>query len=252
MVMTMIPFAFPGLPGVGAAFCGAVAGGGGGESPGAFGAGNISFSVGDDPASVLANRMDLRQRLGFSTWHTLRQVHGPTMVFEPEAADMSAPSSVEGDGLGTALPGKAMIVKTADCQPILLAHSSGEYVAALHVGWRGNVLGFPTSGVRGFCSHYGIRPQDVLAVRGPSLGPSAAQFTNFAKEFGSRFERFFDSRTRTVDLWRLTRFQLQEAGILDRNIFGVDLCTYSLETFFSYRRNNVTGRQASLIWIRES
>lgn len=246
MAITMIPFAFPGLPGVGAAFGTAC----GGESRGAFCGGNISFAVGDDPACVLANRMDIRQQLDFSTWHTLRQVHGPVMVFEPEAGDMSAPSVGEGDGLSTATPGKAMIVKTADCQPILLAHASGEYVAALHVGWRGNVLGFPTTGVREFCNHYGIRAQDVLAVRGPSLGPAAAEFTNFAQEFGSRFKRFFDPQARTVDLWRLTRFQLQEAGILDRNIFGVDLCTYSLEAFFSYRRNAVTGRQASLVWIR--
>ncbi len=248
MAMTMIPFAFPGLPGVGAAFGGAD-GNGAGED--ASGEGNIAFGAGDDPARVLANRMEMRTRLGFSSWHSLRQIHGAEMVFEPEAMDLSAPSIHEGDGLATAMPGKALIVKTADCQPILLAHASGEYVGALHVGWRGNVQRFPVSGVRDFCSHYGIKPQDVLAVRGPSLGPSAAQFTNFAKEFGSRFERFFDSRTQTVDLWRLTRFQLQEAGILDRNIFGIDLCTYSLKTFFSYRRNKTTGRQASVVWIRE-
>jgi len=247
MAVTVIPFAFPGIPGVGAAFATAL----GGESRGAFAGSNISFSVGDDPACVLANRMALRQQLEFSTWHTLRQVHGPVMVFEPEAGDMAQPSDVEGDGLATALPGKAMIVKTADCQPILLAHASGEYVAALHVGWRGNVLGFPTTGVRSFCSHYGIKPQDVLAVRGPSLGPSAAQFTNFAQEFGKRYDPWYNPDTRTVDLWRLTKRQLQEAGVLDRNIFGLDLCTNSLESFFSYRRNTVTGRQASMVWIRE-
>lgn len=248
MAPTVIPFAFPGIPGVGAAFATAL----GGESQGPFAGSNIAYSVGDDPAHVLANRSALRRQLGFSSWNTLRQVHGPAVIFEPETGDMSQPSGVEGDGLTTALPGKAMVIKTADCQPILLAHSSGEYVAALHVGWRGNVLGFPTSGVRAFCAHYGLKPQDVLAVRGPSLGPSASQFTNFAQEFGKRFDPWFNPENRCVDLWRLTKRQLQEAGILDRNIFGLDLCTYSLESFFSYRRNNVTGRQASMIWIREN
>jgi copper oxidase (laccase) domain-containing protein len=55
-----------------------------------------------------------------------------------------------------------------------------------------------------------------------------------------------------MDLWQLTRDQLTEAGLFPKNIFALDLCTHSMEEwFFSYRRNNTCGRQASIIWMEK-
>ena len=52
-----------------------------------------------------------------------------------------------------------------------------------------------------------------------------------------------------MDLWGLTRWQLEQAGLLPRNIYGIDLCTASCNRqFFSYRCVKTSGRQASVIW----
>ncbi len=243
-----IAFRFPSLPGVRVAF------GMRAVAPAAacsdrFAGGNISYRVGDDPDRVTKTRQAFRDTLGFTSWHALKQVHGDDMVFEPETDTIREPSPREADGQATSRPGAALIVKTADCQPILVAHASGRYVAALHVGWRGNVMDFPGSGVAAFCARYGLSPADCLAVRGPSLGPAAAQFVNFEAEFGPRFSPYYDAASRTVDLWRLTRDQLAAAGLLPENIFGLDICTAASPHFFSYRRSRTTGRQASFIWI---
>lgn len=241
-----ITFRFPGLPGVRLAF---------GmrslpESPDdPFAGGNISFRVGDDSGRVRRTRQAFREGFGFDSWHALKQVHGDRMVFEPDTDNTDGPSLTEADGQTTSRPGAALCVKTADCQPILLAHASGKYVAALHVGWRGNVMDFPGSGVAAFCARYGLSPADCLAVRGPSLGPAASQFVNFETEFGPRFEPYFDPGERTVDLWRLTRDQLAAAGLRPENVFGIDICTFASPHFFSYRRRRASGRQASFIWI---
>lgn len=247
-----IAFRFPSLPGVRCAFgmraavtdasqtatCG---------DP--FAGGNISYRVGDDPNRVTKTRQAFRDTLGFSSWHALKQVHGADMVFDPQADTLGEPSPREADGQATSRAGAALVVKTADCQPILLAHASGKHVAALHVGWRGNVMDFPGSGVAAFCARYGLSPADCLAVRGPSLGPAATQFVNFEAEFGSRFAAYYDCASQTVDLWRLTRDQLAAAGLKAENIFGLDICTFASPHFFSYRRSRTTGRQASFIWI---
>jgi YfiH family protein len=173
------------------------------------------------------------------------------MAFEPEGVALDERSSLEADGSATSIPGQALVIKTADCQPILLAHESGKYVAALHVGWRGNVLEFPQKGVALFCERYGLAPDELMAVRGPSLGPGESEFTNFEMEFGDRFRDFFDPATRTVNLWRLTVAQLRQVGLRRERIFSLDLCTASLPVFHSYRRDKAnSGRQASLIWIR--
>lgn len=234
-----IPFSFPLVPSIKVLFTTAEQG-------------NFSLDVKDQallgPAKSL--RHALRVALGLSSWTELRQVHGGKLLAEPEASDHLAPGSLEADGAATKKPGHALLVKTADCQPVMLAHKSGKYVAALHVGWRGNALEFPTSGVRDFCRIYGIKPDDVLAVRGPSLGPGRAEFVNFKSEWPQGFHHLVQPDN-TMDLWALTRDQLESAGLLPENIFGLDLCTASLPGYFYSYRNKDQARQVSLVWIEE-
>lgn len=249
MSVNFLPFCFPGIPAVRCVFQTRT----GGVSCGGYAGGNISFQVGDDPQHVAANRQSLAGVLraqGMDCWAELEQVHGDGMVFEPEATDVLAANLAPGDGMATSRPGLALLVKTADCQPILLAHKGGRHVAALHAGWRGNRCNFPGSGVRRFCERYGLDPRDVLAVRGPSLGPGKAEFVNFAWEWGPDWQPWFEETGRTMDLWGLTRCQLEDAGLLPRHIYGLDLCTAdNNDLFFSYRCDRRSGRQAALVWI---
>ena len=235
--MNYIPFAFPDIAGVSCAF---------GAGPD-----TLAFTGAADPRAVTAARTALKAELGFAAWHSLRQVHGVNMIFEPEFETLSRPSIEAGDGMTETRPGHALAIKTADCQPVLVAHASGRYVMALHVGWRGNVQDFCGRAVRSFCVRYGLAPGELSAVRGPSLGPGESEFTAFESEFGEQFRPYFDHRSRKLDLWRLTRDQLAAAGIDRDRIYALDLCTKSLPVFFSYRRDKSTGRQASLIWIKE-
>lgn len=246
----IIPFAFPGLPGVRCVFTTRALGAGIGHSVAPYDSLNLSFDVGDDPAHVAANRTALAGQLGLARWCELKQAHGDALHIEPEPTELGTASTLEGDALATGKRGLALAIKTADCQPVLLAHEAGRFVAALHVGWRGNVLGLPGSAVARLCAHYGCAPRELLAVRGPSLGPANAEFTRFAEEFGLEFMDFFDRRDETVDLWRLTRWQLERAGLEPSRIFGIDRCTHAeAGAFFSYRRQRPCGRMMSLIWL---
>ena len=246
MSVSYIPFVFPGVPQVRCAFQTRA----GGVSLGEFGGGNIAFTVQDNPEHVIANRRSMLEGLrpqGMTAWAELMQVHGDGFVFEPEAVACETPVTAEGDGMATARPGLGLLIKTADCQPLLIAHKSGAYIAAMHAGWRGNRCDFPITGVARFCERYGLEP---LAVRGPSLGPGKAEFVNFDKEWGDPYLPWFDANSKTMDLWGLTRHQLERAGLLPRNIYGLDICTASNnEQFFSYRCARRSGRQASLVWI---
>ena len=239
--IAFIPFTFPGLSNVGCAFTSRQ----GGASTYPYFAANLSYDVGDDPEAVTANRAYLKERLGLSALVDCTQVHGDAVLF-----DLEEGAQREADGLATDHPGVGLMIKTADCQPILLAHETGRFVAGLHVGWRGNVIDFPGTGVRLLCERYGCDPSELLAVRGPSLGPKQAEFTSFATEFGSSFTRYFDPTAQTVDLWRLTHEQLLAAGLREERIHGINLCTQSNpEMFFSYRGETKTGRQSGLIWL---
>lgn len=244
MAVQLISFMFPGIPGVRCAFQTRPS-----DAGDAF-AGNISLSATCPRAQTERHRAELAAAFGVPGMAELHQVHGDMTVFDPEPLDAGTAPACEGDGMATQRPGLALMIKTADCQPILLAHRSGRYVAALHVGWRGNRINYPMTGVRAFCAKYGLDPADVLAVRGPSLGPAAAEFVNFNAEWGPEFVAWFDARQHSMDLWRLTRDQLLRAGLLEKHLFSLDLCTFSLPAcFFSYRRDKHSGRQASIIQI---
>lgn len=246
--MTHIPFVFPGLPHVRAAFTTRLDG----VSRAPFGEANLSWEVGDDEAAVRENRLGLQRELGFTAWTEARQVHGNDVLIEPPPGTVTQQPDIQADGLATSRPGLALVVKTADCQPILLAHGGGRHVAALHCGWRANRREFPRRGVVAFCNAYNLDPKDLYAVRGPSLGPAASEFIHFDREWGGAFQSYFDPGTRAMDLWRLTREQLVRAGLRPERIYSLDLCTYSLsKLFFSYRRDKITGRQAGLIWIAD-
>ncbi|MBD5647159.1 MAG: laccase domain-containing protein [Desulfovibrio sp.] len=259
--MSLTWFRFPGVPRVCCAFQGRAlpASGAGAVAPVPWAGGNISFNTGDDPAATAAARAALLSALrprGLDTWAEVRQVHGDALVEEPFAPEASAlpayrmEDSPEADGMFTSAPGKGLLIKTADCQPLLLAHRSGRHVAALHVGWRGNRCDLPASGLVRFCAAYGLDPADIFAVRGPSLGPSRAEFVNHEREWGDSFRPWFDAASRCMDLWGLTASQLEAAGVPRRQIFGLDICTsLNAQHYFSHRHDARSGRQASLIWI---
>ncbi|WP_457570790.1 polyphenol oxidase family protein [Desulfovulcanus sp.] len=240
-----IKFSFPGLKNIICVFGTRL----GGQSQGPYTANNISLEVGDDPQNVLTNRQKLKQDLGFNKWIELKQIHGIDIHFDLDEESLQEIKR-EGDGLATQKKGTGLIIKTADCQPIFLAHKSGRFIAALHCGWRGNRADFPVIGVQEFCTHYHIPPAEVLAVRGPSLGPCCAEFLDFSQHWPQEFAPYFNPENQCMNLWALTRDQLQKAGIRSENIFSLDLCTKCLqELFFSYRREKICGRQANVIFM---
>lgn len=242
--MALILFQFPGLAKVQCAFSG--------RSQYAGGIGNLSFQ--DDQATALASRKKLLERLrasGLEAIAECRQVHGDVILMDPVPSPFLnvAMSCEKADGMVTATPGLGLMIKTADCQPVLIADNSGRHIMALHIGWRGNRINFPASAVQRFCKQKNLRPQDLLAVRGPSLGH--AEFVNFDEEWGGEFESFYNPQSRSVDLWQLTRAQLERAGLLPEHIYQIDICTAgNHDSFFSWRRDKTAARQAGIIWIK--
>ncbi len=248
MDISYIPFSFPNVPNVHCLFQTRV----GGVSNGAYGGGNISFATDDDPSLILQNRKCLQKCIGYDFSEVL-QVHGNDIVFDPSPMQAEQQPIHKADGQATSKAGLALMIKTADCQPILISHNLGKHIMALHVGWRGNKNEFILTAVQDFCAKYQLQAVDLMAVRGPSLGPQMSEFINFNTEWGPDFKPWFCEQNMVMDLWNLSKHQLQQAGLLNHNIFGLDMCTATMnELFFSYRKEKLSGRQASLIWIEST
>jgi len=218
----------------------------GGVSGGPWRGLNLAGHVADDPAAVRENRHRLVAQLGLPgepPW--LEQVHGVT-VRTPHAASDCADACFEDR------PGRVCAVLTADCLPVLLCNTAGTRVAAAHAGWRGLLAGILEHAVAAFAD-----PADqLLAWLGPAIGPAAFEVGDevraaFLAEDPASAAHFATGRPGHwhADLYGLARQRLARSGV-DR-VSGGGLCTFSdAERFFSYRRDGVTGRMASLIWLQ--
>jgi polyphenol oxidase len=219
----------------------------GGHSRGPYGGFNLALHVGDDHEAVLANRGALVSRLGLPRspcW--LDQVHGSRVI------DADAGADLEADGAWTSVPGVACAVLTADCLPILLCDRAGTRVAALHCGWRGIAKGVIAAGIAALCHP----PDGLLAWLGPAIGAGRYEvdgavrnaFTGFSADLARAFSPSRPGHWH-LDLYRAARLSLGTLGVWA--VYGGGYCTYGdSDRFFSHRRDGVTGRMASLIWIR--
>ncbi len=221
----------------------------GGVSPRPYDALNLGVHVGDDFNCVLQNRQRLRATLQLPTepvW--LKQVHGIAVAQLP-----AAPDALEADASCSATAGAVCAILTADCLPVLFCDDAGTVVGAAHAGWRGLLAGVLENTVQAM-----NRPaHQLMAWLGPAIGPRAF-------EVGSEVREAFVARDPAAaqafvagaagkylaDLYMLARLRLQRHGLT--RIHGGDLCTFSdSERFYSYRRDGVTGRMASLIWLQD-
>lgn len=223
----------------------------GGHSTGPYRSMNPADHVGDDPAAVRANRSTLQQVLHLPAapcW--LQQVHGTTVI---DAAAATAAGAVPvADAACSAQPGVVCAVLTADCLPVILCDRDGRQVAALHAGWRGLVAGV----IERTIEVMQLPGEALLAWLGPAIGPAAYQvgdevreaFLKHDKQAQVAFQPDPEGRWK-ADLYRLARQRLAECDVTA--VYGGDACSFSdAERFYSYRRDGVTGRMATLIWLQ--
>ncbi|MGH8598960.1 MAG: peptidoglycan editing factor PgeF, partial [Gammaproteobacteria bacterium] len=217
----------------------------GGESAGRFSSLNLAMHVGDNEAAVATNRKLLRNACDLPQeprW--LQQEHGVHLVAAEEYTGTPA------DACYATTPNALCAILTADCLPVLLCDQRATIVVAMHAGWRGLFHGI----IRQTLQALALPGAQWLAWLGPAIGANAyavgadlrAQFVDadprLAVCFARRDEMWF------ADLSGIASRQLADAGI--SRIDRYHGCTAGeRQRFFSYRRDGVCGRMASVIWL---
>ena len=205
---------------------------------------NLADHVGDAPDAVRENRRRLRQALELPSepcW--LRQQHG-TSVHD------AATGPADADASFALQRGIVCAVQTADCLPVLLCSRRGDWVAAVHAGWRGlagNIL-------QAAVDAYPGEPAELMAWLGPCI--SAKHY-----EVDEPVRALLDEKLAAAALregcrpghWQMdlpagAAWCLARAGVVAH--FGCGLCTYEdAQRFFSHRRDPRSGRMAALVWM---
>jgi len=206
---------------------------------------NLGDHVGDAPLAVERNRMLLNTLLPSEpVW--LEQAHG-TIVANADTAGCLP----QADACIARHPSAVCVVMTADCLPVLLCDTHGSVVGVAHAGWKGLASGVIEAAVE----EMAVAPQNLMAWLGPAISQQAfevgeevrAAFVAMQPQSASAFIPGQNGKW-YADLYALARLRLNALGIT--TICGGGYCTYrERERFFSYRRDRVTGRMGTFIWL---
>ena len=223
-----------------------------------FDAFDLGLRNGDDAAAVAGNRRQLETALQLpSPPRWLRQVHRTNVVRFPSPlageGDATAPGEgePEADAAVTATPGSVLAILSADCLPVVFAAKDGGEIAVAHAGWRGLAAGVLEATVAAMRTP----PREILAWLGPAAGPRAYEIGGevldaFVADDARAAIAFTATRPGhwNLDLYALAKLRLADAGVAD--VYGGGLCTISDPArFYSHRRDQRTGRMATLAWM---
>ena len=206
---------------------------------------NLGTHVGDDPKTVALNQEILNSCLP-SPVRYLSQVHGVHVV------DMAEFEHGKGaDACFTTEKKVVCAVMTADCLPVLFCNAAGTVVAAAHAGWRGLAAGILQETIKVMRES---ADDEVFAWFGPALGPSRFEVgLDVLKAFShlNASHCFVPTKMQgkyLADIYGLAKLALAESGVF--KVDGGKHCSFiERDRFFSYRRDGVTGRMASVIWM---
>lgn len=216
----------------------------GGVSSGAYASLNMALHVGDNPDRVNENRKIVKTRLGLPddpVW--LEQIHSNRVVQAANKLPLEAADASVTDAAGVVLA-----VMTADCLPLLACSLDGGQVAAIHAGWRGLLAGI----IGNTLSVFGH--PELMVWLGPAIGPACFEvgaevrdaFLQKSPASGNAFIPGLNGKW-LANIYQLARNELEAYGIT--RVYGGDFCTVTdSRRFYSYRRENITGRMATLIW----
>jgi len=159
------------------------------------------------------------------------------------------------DGMVTDQPDVALVMRYADCTPLMYHDPVQGVVGAAHAGWRGTVTGAASSVVHTMVDAYGCKPRDIQVGIGPSIGPDRYQVgeevvqavVDYYGTTDSLIRRDPADGTAYLDLWAANTLDLQRAGVEQIEVAGICTATRTDE-FYSHRaEKGRTGRFGTVI-----
>jgi len=230
----------------------------GGCSPEPWKSLNLSTTVGDLKENVIENRTRIMKVLNlekddfFDVW----QVHSTTVVEtnKPRSRDQNY---IQADAIITNKPGVALLMRFADCVPILLFDPIHTVIGLVHSGWIGSIGKIAKKTVERMKEVYGTNTEKIIAGIGPSIG---VDHYPVGKELVEKIKRSFPMDWEMLilnkdgqdhlDLWKTNELVLLESGVM--NIDLSRICTASnTDDWYSHRsENGRTGRFGVVICLK--
>lgn len=226
----------------------------GGVSPEPFHYLNLSVSTGDEIRNVNENRDRIFAAIDkpLTSLYEVWQIHSDHVICT-ETPRNSNQEPYKADAIFTHNPEVTLLMRFADCVPILIFDPVKMVVGIIHAGWQGTVKEIAGKSIQTIVNTYGCDPEDIHAVIGPSIGPDHYEvgenvalhakkiFPGMDQIIGKRGDKFI------LDLWQANQEVLYRSGVT--KIHQAGICTAcNTEHWYSHRaESGKTGRFAAII-----
>lgn len=223
---------------------------------------NLGLNVDDNAEHVLENRRRFGRAMGLDAAKLVSadQPHGRYVAVVADSdvgkgAEKFSTAIQDVDVLLTNVRGPVLALHFADCVPVFVIDPVRKAVGVVHAGWKGTLLDVAGAAVQGMVDAFGSKPGDLLAAIGPAIGRccfeverDVAESLAVAADGDSRVLSGSPEGQVRADVKLVNWLQLKRAGLEEEKIFVSQECTCcNAKEFFSYRRENVTGRMSA--WI---
>jgi len=200
---------------------------------------NLALHVGDDPIAVARNRESLSHLVGQVQF--MNQIHGDDFVIVNQLTDIDPTC----DALITTTAGIGLAVLVADCIPLLL--SSKTVIAAVHVGRKGLVNSIARKVIHEMrrLGATAIHAQLGASICGRCYEVPEAMADEVARTHPAA-HALTRGGTSALDLPKALIAELVSQAVTYE---ASTQCTLENNEYFSYRRYNITGRNAGVIWL---
>lgn len=187
----------------------------------------------------------LIERLAFT-----EQVHGAEVV---SVAGLTQKLTLMGDAdaLVSGDLATALLIRTADCIPILFYSTATALAGAVHAGWRGLEKRILSATLQKVCAGRGVTVADLQFVIGPFIGPNSYEVgPDVAGQFDERHSRAKAGGKFMLNLKSVLQAEMAELGIADAQVTWFDRDTLTEPAWFSARRGD-KARNLALVWLTD-
>ncbi len=227
----------------------------GGNSPQPWNSLNLGGTVGDKEERVNENLSRLLASIdGINDELVqIRQMHSKDVIL----ADLGMDGNYHGDAIITDKPGLILLMRFADCVPIIFYDPVQKTAGIAHAGWKGTVQEISLETVKKMEEKFGSKPSDLIVGIGPSIGPDhylvgGDVISDIKKAFPLKWNQILNNSPDGVklDLWKANQLSLQKAGVTAIEISNICTGCHTDEWFSHRAENGRTGRFAAVVSLK--
>ena len=219
---------------------------------------NLGGTTGDEEKNIIENRKRLFSciKRPVESIYDVWQVHGNDVIVADKARKLGTPH-IPADGIISNSPDVTLLMRFADCVPIIFYDPFKHVVGMAHAGWQGTIKKVCQKVITSMANKFDCEPENILAGIGPSIGPDHyfvgdTVIQSAQESLGFIFDKVvYQKNGKTVfDLWQANSLLLQEVGV--KHIEISEICSYCKnEDWYSYRREgSKSGRFAVVIGLQ--